>query len=104
MSGFQTRFEGFLPPEPGLRRPRICVSQPQLVGVNPTDLEIEVALKEYGFQAISRHTYFQPDTKILLTDAAPRNVWIIQGIPVPFDAIAEIASSRVLEWSENLSA
>ena len=46
-------------------------------------------------------SYFSPNpaSKILLTDAAPRNVRVVDGIPVPFDAMAEIASPRVVEWA-----
>lgn len=99
LSGFQTQFEGFLPPEPALSRPRICVSQPQLDGYNPSVRQIREGLARYGFEPVSEHAYLQRATKILLTDAAPRNVWVVDGVPVPFDAIAEIASPRVIAWA-----
>jgi len=43
-----------------------------------------------------------PSSKILLTDAAPRNVRIIHGVPVPFDAIAAYATPVVLHWVTQL--
>jgi 5'(3')-deoxyribonucleotidase len=38
---------------------------------------------------------------MLLTDAAPRNVRVVEGIPVPFDAIAQKAEGRLLDWCMN---
>lgn len=98
ITGLETRFEGFLPPEDGLRLPRICVSQPALMGSNPSRRQIREALREYGFEQISEDAFLDNDG-ILLTDAAPRNVWIVEGIPVPFDVIAEVANPRVLQWA-----
>lgn len=99
LSGFQTVFEGFLPPEHPLKLPRICMSQPVLISENPTRSEIQSHLAIYGFRRISEDTYLHGGTHILLTDAAPRNVRIIDGIPVPFDAIASIASPVVIAWA-----
>ena len=98
ISGFQTRFEGFVPSEKPGWLPRICISQPELPGVNPTPEKIRATLQPYGFVEVSNAAFFDPETRLLLTDAAPRNVRIVEGIPVPFDAIAQIATGRVLEW------
>ena len=38
------------------------------------------------------------DFSILLTDVAPRNVRIVDGIPVPFDAIAQTPAKEVIDW------
>lgn len=100
ISGYQTRFEGFLPSEKPGWLPRICVSQPELPKDNPTSQEIRDVMSNYQFHEISTHAFFQPETRLLLTDAAPRNVRIVDGVPVPFDAIAQIPSGRVLQWCE----
>jgi len=99
---YQTRFEGFLWPQEGLLVPRICMSQPFLESENPTEEAIRESLAPYGFRRISTDTYLNPTTKILLTDAAPRNVRIIHGVPVPFDAIAAYATPVVLDWVAQL--
>jgi hypothetical protein len=98
LSGFATRYEGVLPPERSGWAPRICVSQPWIEGTNPSMLEIEQAMLAYGFHIVSEGAFFEPRSKLLLTDAAPRNVRIVNGGPVLFDAIAEIASPEVLGW------
>jgi len=98
ISAFQTRFEGFVPSEIPGWLPRVCISQPELPGSNPTAQEIRAALRPYGFVEVSEAAFFDPETRLLLTDAAPRNVRIVEGIPVPFDAIAQVASGRVLDW------
>jgi hypothetical protein len=100
ISGFQTRFEGFIPPERPGWLPRICISQPNLPGTNPTPEEVRDALSHYGFYEVSIGAFFHPANRLLLTDAAPRNVRIVEGIPVPFDAIAQLANGRLLEWAE----
>ena len=41
---------------------------------------------------------FLEEVGILLTDAAPRNVRIVEGRAVPFDAIAEVAEDEVVRW------
>lgn len=98
LGGYRTRFEGFLPAQERLRMPRICVSQPSLDSINPTRREISDSLAVYGFAKVSEDAFWHKGTNILLTDSAPRNVRIVEGIPVPFDAIAMLASSRILEW------
>ena len=98
IGGFQTRFEGFVGSEKPGWLPRICVSQPELPSGNPTAREIRLSLERYGFAEVSEAAFFDPETRLLLTDAAPRNVRIVDGIPVPFDSIAQIATGRVLEW------
>jgi hypothetical protein len=104
LGGFQTRFEGIVPPEISGHLPRFCVSQGVLRWQsesrrNPTEEEIERALIPFGFQKVSTDAFLNIDTRILLTDTAPRNVRVFDGIPVPFDAGAEIASDEVLEWA-----
>jgi hypothetical protein len=73
------------------------VSQPALIGANPTRRQIREALREYDFEEISEDAFLD-ENSILLADAAPRNVWILDNIPVPFDVIAEVASARVIDW------
>jgi hypothetical protein len=98
IGAYQTRFEGFVPSEKPGWLPRICISQPELPGSNPTPREIRVSLQQYGFLEVSEAAFFHPEALLLLTDAAPRNVRIIEGIPAPFDAIAWTPSGKVLEW------
>jgi hypothetical protein len=98
VSGFLTRFEGLLPAEAPRRVPRVCVSQPLLPGLNPARSAIAASLSIYGFNNISEDAYLHPETGILLTDAAPRNVRIVDGKPVLFDAIAMLASKMVVAW------
>ena len=100
ISEYQTRFEGFMPSEKSGWLPRICVSQPELPGSNPAPQEIREALSKYRFCEVSTHAFYQPEMQMLLTDAAPRNVRIVDGVPVPFDAIAQIVKGRVLTWCE----
>jgi hypothetical protein len=95
---YQTRYEGLLWPQEDLFVPRICVSQPFLESENPSESEIAESLSRYGYQRISVDTYLNGRTNILLSDAAPRNVRIINGVPVPFDAIASFATPEVLAW------
>jgi len=99
----QTSFEGFLPPlQPGWV-PSICVSQPKIQAMeNPNHLEIRQSLGRLGFVKISEDAFLCPKTYRLLTDTAPRNVRIIDGIPFALDAIAEIASDRVINWFHEL--
>ena len=40
-----------------------------------------------------------PQTLILLTDAAPRNVKVVDGSIALFDAIASIATEEVFKWA-----
>jgi hypothetical protein len=96
---YQTRFEGFVPAERSNWLPRICISQPALPLENPTPKQIREGLANYGFQEISPPAFFHAGTHILLTDAAPRNVRVVEGNPIPFDAIAKVASGRILTWA-----
>ncbi len=96
---YQTRYEGFLWPQKELFVPRICVSQPFLESENPSELEIKESFALYGFYQISVDTYLNTATNILLTDTAPRNVRVIDGVPVPFDAIASLASPEIMDWA-----
>ena len=100
ISDYQTRYEGVLAPERAGHLPRICVSQPFIERIrDPNEQEIEQALLRYGYRKISADAFLNDENEILLTDAAPRNVGIERGIPTPFDAIAEMAPKRVLEWA-----
>jgi hypothetical protein len=99
LGGYQTRFEGLLPPEEKLRMPRICVSQPTLDVPSPTRKEILESLAPYRFVHISDDAFLNFETRILLTDAAPRNVRIVDGTPALFDAIASLASEEIYEWA-----
>lgn len=104
ISTYQTRFEGFVPPENERHMPRVCISQPVLPphtanDPNPNEREIQDAFLPHGYQKISEGAFLHHGSGILLTDAAPRNVRIIAGAPVPFDAIAQIASPEVIEWA-----
>lgn len=99
LGGYQTRFEGLLPPEEKLRMPRICVSQPTLDVISPTRKEIRESLAPYGFVNISDDAFLNFETRILLTDAAPRNVRIVDRTPALFDAIASFAPDKIYEWA-----
>jgi hypothetical protein len=96
---YQTRYEGLLWSQEDLFVPRICVSQPFLESENPSESEIAKSLAQYGYQRISVDTYLNMETNILLADAAPRNVRIINGVPVPFDAIASFVTPEILSWA-----
>jgi len=98
ISSYRSRFEGLLPAESPQRVPRICVSQPLVPGKNPERSAIVTSLSLHGFERISEDAYLHRETGILLTDAAPRNVRIVDGNPVPFDAIAMMATDAVIEW------
>jgi hypothetical protein len=102
IGGYETVFEGMLPPEPPLIVPSICISQPLLPKGNPTSREIEQQLRVYGFLRVSDDAYMHPLGMITITDAAPRNVRIVEGaegkVPVLFDAIARLSTSEELVW------
>jgi hypothetical protein len=98
ISDYRTRFEGMLPEQVGLRLPRICVSQPQITAGNPGRSAICDGMAQFGFKQVSEDAFLQEPTGILLTDVAPRNVRIVEGAPVPFDAIAMFATEAVLAW------
>jgi hypothetical protein len=42
-----------------------------------------------------------PQTRILLTDAAPRNVKVVDGAIALFDAIASLATEEVFAWANS---
>jgi hypothetical protein len=96
---YQSRFEGFLPPEENLRMPRICISQPTIDAPNPSRREIQGALGGFGFVQVSLDAFLNPHSRILLTDAAPRNVRIVNGSIALFDAIASFASDEICAWA-----
>lgn len=104
ISDYQTNFEGFVPAEKANWLPRICISQPLLEGTNPTPQQIRDSLSEYGYREISPAAFFHPESGLLLTDAAPRNVRIVDGVPIPFDAIAQVAPGRIRKWAQNRCA
>ena len=99
LSGYKTRFEGLLLPEHPQWLPRMCISQPKVGGENPDIEEIRAAMERYGFIRISENAYLHIETRVLLTDMAPRNVRIIGGVPVPFDAIATFAAPEIMIWA-----
>jgi hypothetical protein len=43
--------------------------------------------------------FLNPHSRILLTDAAPRNVRIVNGSIALFDAIASFASDEICAWA-----
>lgn len=98
LGGNKTRFEGILPPENPHWLPRICISQPWLDGSNPNSATISRLLENAGFLEVSREAFYLPDSGILLTNTAPRNVRISGDSAIPFDALAEIASDEVTRW------
>jgi hypothetical protein len=100
LGGYKTRFEGILPPEKPHWLPRICISQPWLDGSNPSSGMISRLMKKAGFLEVSQDSFFLREAGILLTDTAPRNVRIFEDSAIPFDAIAEIASEKVIHWIE----
>lgn len=100
IGGYKTRFEGILPPEKPGWLPRICISQPWLDGSNPDSNTISLLMPRAGFIEISKESFYHRDSKILLTDVAPRNARIATNHIIPFDAIAEIASQEVVGWIE----
>lgn len=106
---YVTQFEGILPPQgDSLILPRICISQAALDLPAPSARKIERHMAMFGFKRISQDAYLEFESRILLTDAAPRNVRIGESTPeiiIPdgflalFDAIACIASDRVIDWA-----
>lgn len=110
LTDYITRFEGILPPQGRLILPRICISQPTLDWPVPSVRTIERHMAMFGFKRISQDAFLEFESRILLTDAAPRNVRIDEGSPevlaqgflALFDAIASIASERVIEWARSL--
>jgi hypothetical protein len=98
LGGYKIRFEGILPPELPDWLPRICISQPWLEGNNPRPDLVAKLMRQEGFSEVSQDSFYSETTGILLTDAAPRNVRISEGRPIPFDAIAEVAADEVVRW------
>ena len=81
--------------------PRICVSQPVINTPNPSRREIHAALAQFGFLPLSLDAYMNPQTRILLTDAAPRHVKVVDGAIALFDAIASLATEEVFAWANS---
>jgi hypothetical protein len=77
----------------------LSVSQPYIDALNPSRDDIRDALGGFGFEQISEDAYLHVEFEILLTDAAPRNVRVVEGIPALFDVIASIASPDVIRWA-----
>lgn len=96
---YQTRYEGILPPGPHLKVPRLCISQGYVDSPNASRHIIESGMRALEFEKISEDTFLNIGIGVLIGDAAPRNVKEIEGVLVPFDAIAEVASPRVIEWA-----
>jgi len=98
-----------LPDEPS-RVFKICISQPILgtlkerASGNSSQSEITEALGRYGFRSISRDAYFRKEDQVLLTDAAPRNVRVVDGIPALFMPsqklpLTRLANGRQGDWN-----
>ncbi len=100
---YQTQFVGLLQPAERGRLPRICMSQPYVDAPLPELETIKQGMASIEFQEISRDTFLRTDDRILLSDAAPRNVREVEGVLVLFDVVAQIASDPVLEWGKNRS-
>ncbi|MEO8614096.1 MAG: hypothetical protein ABI600_03065 [Luteolibacter sp.] len=98
-----TRFEGLLPPDflNGERLPRLSISQRMLPPENPSYQEIINAFHKIGFIEVAENAYYRENDNILLGDAAPRNVRIVNGVIIPFDAVAEQPSGNAKEWCGN---
>ena len=79
--------------------PRICMSQPVLDAPNPSRKDIRENLAAYGFENISEDAFLHFENRILLTDAAPRNVRLVEGTLALFDAIASLVANKVYEWA-----
>jgi len=99
LTEYRTKFEGILPPQGNLMVPRLCVSQLILAKEyrNPDADLIRKAFLGHGFKRIAQDAFIN-SVGIVLSDAAPRNVGIVGGNPIPFDALAEFAAPAVLDW------
>ncbi|MFT3991211.1 MAG: hypothetical protein QM680_07355 [Luteolibacter sp.] len=86
-----TSFLGMIPPEQSRneRLPALAIGQMRLPGDNPPLKRIISSFRKLGFVHISEHAYYRPKDNLLLGDAAPRNVRIIDDEIIPFDAVAE---------------
>lgn len=95
-----TRFEGLLPPDSDLgeRLPRLVVSQDMLPQFNPDFRDVVTAFRDIGFVQIAEHAYYRTADNILLGDATPWNVRILDGRIVPFDAVAEHPDIESAAW------
>ena len=95
-----TRLEGISPPDflRNERFPRLAISQRELPPENPTHQEIVKGFLEIGFIEVSEHSYYRKGDKILLGDAAPRNIRFEDGVLIPFDAVAEHPEGFAMEW------
>jgi len=97
-----TKFEGLLPPDvaAGERFPRLAISQKELPLLNPSHRDIVRAFRDIGFIEIAEDAFYRPEDNVLLGDAAPRNVRIVRGQIVPFDAVAEHPGGAERAWCE----
>ena len=55
-------------------------------------------LASFGFVEASLDAFLDPRSRVLLTDAAPRNVRIVDGSIALFDVIASIATDEIYTW------
>ncbi|WP_129589749.1 hypothetical protein [Rubritalea profundi] len=55
-------------------------------------------MAHYGYHFVSSGAYYNRNHDILLTDAFPRNVRLVDGKPIPFDAIASIPTAEAKAW------
>ncbi len=105
LSEYQTRYEGMLPPAANCHIPRICVSQPFVGGPDANPLLIQDGFATLEFFQVSQDTFLRAPDRILLSDAAPRNVKVADQVLVPFDVVAQIATEEVIDWAtQHLSA
>ena len=100
LGDYQTTLEAIIPcPRKGpLNLPRVCISQPILPKENPTESQLRTAFSELDFQHVSEGAYYRPEDNVLLTDAFPRNVRVVNDLPVPFDAIATVPDKDLKSW------
>lgn len=99
ISDFRTKLEAIMKPVPPIRELRLCVSQPILPPGDPTEAEIASHLLEAGFARVGRDAYINFGSNMVLADMAPRNARIVDGVFVPFDAIAQSFGSEVRDWA-----
>lgn len=101
ISHYKTQFEGIIAPEREGWLPRICISQPYAGDATPSQRQITTALADYLYLEVSDGAYYSADHDILLTDAFPRNIRLVDGMPIPFDAIASTPSEEARQWILN---
>jgi hypothetical protein len=97
---YQTTLEGVIAPEREGWMPRFCMSQPFVEGETPSELKIREAFESCEFFHVSAGAYYSPGEDVLLTDAFPRNVRLLGGAPIPFDAVASIPAPVERAWLE----